>query len=87
MITSNQEGRVGTELPAGAYTLTPAKPGWTFDPDSTGRSLQVGLFEGNRQLALITTSVSRPDVNQAFHITGTHGFSLSFTAPFSASFA
>src|SRR5213076_1795780 len=63
---------------ASGTTVTLA--GWTFDPDSTGRSLQVGVFEGSTRLALLTTSVARPDVNQAYHIAGTHGFTLSFTA-------
>jgi hypothetical protein len=54
--------------------------GWTFDPDSTGRSLQVGLFEGDTRLALVSTTWPRPDVNTAYHITGTHGFRLAFTA-------
>jgi subtilisin family serine protease len=38
-LTSNQEGQIQTQLPAGDYTVTPAKPGWTFDPPSRSVAL------------------------------------------------
>lgn len=33
-LTTNAAGRIECQLPAGSYTLTPAKPGWNFDPPS-----------------------------------------------------
>jgi hypothetical protein len=54
MITSNQEGRVDAGLPAGTYTLTPAKPGWTFDPPSR----TVTLTDGQRLAAEFTASAA-----------------------------
>lgn len=49
--------------------------GWAFDPD-TANSIGVHVYEGSTFLMAGTAGVPRADVNQAYGITGNHGFSL-----------
>lgn len=50
-----------------------ALTGWAFDPD-TSNSIGVHVYEGSTFLAATTATLSRPDVNAAYSITGNHGF-------------
>lgn len=54
--------------------------GWCYDPDSPSTSLNVAIYQDGRGLMGIHANQPRPDVNSARHITGNHGFSVSFTA-------
>ncbi|MBI5134602.1 MAG: hypothetical protein HZA81_04480 [Candidatus Taylorbacteria bacterium] len=57
--------------------------GWTFDADSEATSIQVHFYNGpagsGQWIGAITADSGRPDVNQAYGISGNHGF--SFTPP------
>ena len=54
--------------------------GWAFDPDDSGRSLDVHVYIGGpagtqgAECHVIKANVSRPDVNSAYGISGNHGF-------------
>ncbi|MEO6701451.1 MAG: twin-arginine translocation signal domain-containing protein [Jatrophihabitantaceae bacterium] len=54
--------------------------GWAFDRDAPGSSVRVVIYVDDKPYTVITTSVARPDVNAAFHITGNHGYRLQLTA-------
>lgn len=56
--------------------------GWAYDPDTSGQSINVHIYDGPAFVLSVSTSQSRPDVNQAFHITGQHGYSLDLPARF-----
>lgn len=52
--------------------------GWAFDPDAPTTSIYVDVYvDGTTFVAHVPTTVARPDVNQVFGITGTHGFSAT----------
>lgn len=57
--------------------------GWTYDPDSSGTSIQVKFYDGPESsgtlLGQTTANGSRPDVDQVMGVSGNHGF--SFTTP------
>lgn len=53
--------------------------GYAFDGDRPTKSLAVTLFIDNTQIGDYTASVSRPDVNDYFKITGSHGFEINVT--------
>ena len=59
--------------------------GWTYDPDDVTRSIDVHvyLFGQGDPICLggTTASVSRPDVDNAFHVGEFHGFSATFFVP------
>ncbi len=54
--------------------------GWAWDPDAPGQSLAVTVAEGSETVASGTTSELDAEVNKAHELSGTHGYSLSFTA-------
>lgn len=54
--------------------------GWTFDPDSPSASISVAIYEDGRGLRNVVANLPRPDVDAAKHVSGNHGFSVSFTA-------
>jgi subtilisin family serine protease len=66
-LTSGAEGRVTTQLPAGSYTLTPSKPGWSFDPPSRS----VTLTDGQTATAEFTATAASGAL--AGTVTGTDG--------------
>jgi hypothetical protein len=56
--------------------------GWSFDQDTPTTSIPVHLYANGPAgkgawLGSYPTNVSRPDVNTAYGITGTHGFSIT----------
>jgi len=58
--------------------------GWAYDPDTSSASITVHFyFDGPAGTGTfggaVVTTVSRPDVNSTFGITGIHGF--DFTIP------
>jgi hypothetical protein len=48
--------------------------GWTFDPDQPATSLDVDLYVDSTLAGRFHANLPRPDVNQAFGVTGAHGF-------------
>jgi hypothetical protein len=65
---------------ASARGSTVSISGWTFDPDNRAASIGVYMYEGRTRVAHVIANVSRPDVNLRYHLTGRHGFSVSFAA-------
>ncbi|MFL6161372.1 MAG: hypothetical protein ACJ74U_04010 [Jatrophihabitantaceae bacterium] len=59
--------------------------GWTFDFNAPGQAIGVVVNVGSTHAAWGITPVNRPDVNQAWGITGNHGFSATVTLPPGAS--
>jgi len=59
--------------------------GWTVDFDAPGQAIGVVINVGSTHAAWGPTTVDRPDVNQSYGITGTHGFSATLTLPSGAS--
>lgn len=55
--------------------------GWAFDPTNTAASIPVHVYvqapDGSNVGTAFTANQSRPDLNNAFGITGNHGFSAS----------
>jgi hypothetical protein len=56
--------------------------GWSYDPDSTAASVSVRVYiDGpvnvGTAIAALPASVSRPDVNAAYGISGNHGFEVA----------
>ena len=49
--------------------------GWAFDKDSSSESIQIKVYIGSTCLGTLTANTSRPDVNTAYGITGSHGYS------------
>jgi YD repeat-containing protein len=61
--------------------------GWVFDPDASAQSIDAHFYidgpSGSGQWAGgVTANVARPDVNQAYGVTGNHGFSFSIPPRF-----
>ncbi|MDQ1730017.1 MAG: hypothetical protein QOK10_176, partial [Pseudonocardiales bacterium] len=54
--------------------------GWAFDRDEPGAAVRIVVYQDGKALTATTTNVARPDVNAAFGISGTHGFSVPLTA-------
>jgi hypothetical protein len=54
--------------------------GWTYDPDAPATSLTVHVYQDGKFLRAFPANKPRPDVNTARHVTGQHGFDISFTA-------
>jgi hypothetical protein len=54
--------------------------GWTYDPDAPATSLTVHVYQDGKFLRAYPANKPRPDVNTARHVTGQHGFDISFTA-------
>jgi len=55
--------------------------GWAFDYDAPDTALTVVAGIGGRFAASVVSSVSRPDIDTAFHGSGTHGFQLDVPLP------
>jgi hypothetical protein len=55
--------------------------GWAFDYDAPDTPLTVVASIGGRFAASVVSGVSRPDIDAAFHGTGTHGFQLVLSLP------
>jgi len=51
--------------------------GWAFDFSSAARAIGVTVTRNGKQVASSPTSLVRSDVNRAWSVTGTHGFSYS----------
>jgi hypothetical protein len=55
--------------------------GWTFDFNAPSEAIGVVIDVGSVHAAWGPTPVDRGDVNQAYQITGTHGFSATVSLP------
>ena len=64
--------------------------GWAFDPDSPSTSIAVHIYidgpagDPDADGFSVPTNVNRSDVNSAYGISGTHGFSWLVPAPYNA---
>lgn len=54
--------------------------GWAFDPQNSAASNTVAVLVDGRTVAVVGTPLLRGDVNQALHVTGSHGFSYGIRA-------
>jgi len=54
--------------------------GWAYDRDVPSSPVRLVVYQDGKPLTVISTTQSRPDVNRAFGITGTHGFSVHIRA-------
>lgn len=52
--------------------------GWAFDRDVSSTSIGVAIYQDNKPVMGIHASLSRPDVNAHYQISGNHGFSATF---------
>ncbi|MBS7704240.1 glycosyltransferase family protein [Chelatococcus asaccharovorans] len=50
--------------------------GWVYDVAFPGRSVEIGLYDGDSLIATAEAAVARPDVNAHFGIPGDHGFAI-----------
>ena len=78
--------------PVGCLDLAESTPGklhvtgWAYDPDDSSKNIEIHIYIGgsagsNKVVASkngIIANTSRPDVNQAFGISGNHGFDATF---------
>ncbi|MEP7019045.1 MAG: hypothetical protein ABI808_00225 [Pseudonocardiales bacterium] len=77
-------GRISSDSPEGTVdSLTlhgnvATVRGWSFDPNSTGSRIKIVVHVNGALAAYAPTTVSRPDVNAAYNITGTHGYAIAF---------
>ncbi|MDR1538156.1 MAG: RICIN domain-containing protein [Clostridiales bacterium] len=55
--------------------------GWVYDPDSPTSSISIHVYCDDTFLFELTTGFARDDVNNAFGITGKHGFSSYISMP------
>lgn len=55
--------------------------GWASDRDHPSHSLTVVASSRLGTMATTTTDISRPDVNRTMHLTGKHGYRLTFRVP------
>lgn len=72
---------VPDKVPIGSLDVTSCSQiaGWAYDPDTPDQSINVHMYKDNPAgsgtfIGAITTTVNRSDVNNAFGITGIHGF-------------
>jgi hypothetical protein len=77
-LSGDPVGRVdGVALRGNAATIH----GWTYDYDAPSAALQAVVHRNGALVAYATTALTRSDVNAAYHITGTHGFSFTLGLP------
>lgn len=56
--------------------------GWAYDPDKSSFSIRVDIYIDGAGVTSTTANTSRPDVNTAHGITGSHGFAWSLLDKF-----
>jgi|GEM_PF-1749656 len=57
--------------------------GWAFDPNASSASIYVDIYPDGGTVGMhVPANQQRADVNAAFHITGSHGFSVTVPAQF-----
>ena len=61
--------------------LTTTVTGWAFDYDAPDSGSLVRAYVNGRYAAGAMTTVTRSDINAAFHGSGTHGYSIPVTLP------
>jgi murein peptide amidase A len=54
--------------------------GWAYDPDRRTSGMPVRILEGSTVRASGSTTTYRADVNTAYHLSGNHGYDLTFAA-------
>jgi len=52
--------------------------GWALDRDQPGTSIKVHIYQDGKPVMSVPTAIARPDVNAAYHVSGTHGFRATF---------
>jgi hypothetical protein len=74
VVAASPRGNVESlELTASGFTAS----GWSFDPDAATSAVTVQATVDGAPVGPVTTTLPRPDVNNAFGIGGNHGFALS----------
>lgn len=72
--------------PLGSFESASTQPGsvtlsgWAFDRDNKSASSSVQVREGGAVIGTYVANGPRPDVNTRYHITGAHGFTVTFGA-------
>lgn len=56
--------------------------GWAFDPDHTSSTIIVDVYMDGNWVSSVNTTDLRTDVNNAYGISGTHGFHYAIPAPY-----
>lgn len=61
--------------------------GWAYDPDNANTNIGVHIYKDGPSgsgtfIGACIANTSRPDVNQAFHISGNHGFNCQLPASY-----
>lgn len=51
--------------------------GWAFDADSPGKSINIRVYLDGQDKGSFSTNANRPDINNAYGISGVHGFSIN----------
>lgn len=54
--------------------------GWAYDRDKPTESLGIVVYQDGERILSAPSTITRGDVNSAYHITGAHGFTISLTA-------
>ncbi len=55
--------------------------GWAFDPDTPAQSIYVNVYTNDGLVGQVLANVERPDVNNAYGVTGAHGFDVEVVTP------
>lgn len=87
MVTSEAKllmpgGRIVSDSPVGQVDgvsvlgRTATMRGWAFDPGYTSSSLRIFSYVNGKPFTYAQTSVTRTDINTAYHLTGAHGFQI-----------
>ncbi len=71
---NNPEGHVDS-IAAGAGTISLS--GWAFDRDAINSALEIHVYVSGNGYNAGVANVSRPDVNNAYGISGNHGFATT----------
>ena len=73
--------------PLGAFAwATTSRPGsvtvagWAFDRDATSASSSIQVREGSTVIGTYVANGPSPTVNRTYHVTGSHGFRITFAA-------
>jgi hypothetical protein len=54
--------------------------GWAYDRDAPASPVKLVIYQDDKPLTVTSTTISRPDVNKAFGLTGTHGYRVRLAA-------
>ena len=74
LVGANPLGVLDSATP---YGRTVQLAGWAYDPDDPQAEISVAVYIDGGGISWFPTGGSRPDVNNAFGITGKHGFDIT----------